>query len=187
MRNAIVGILDWADDNRREFKTGVTFMILHFVGLIAGIIAIQSFFGTIDQPWTALFGLAMIAGGIMTLWVKGGRPLDAILVAYIATSWPFPKAIVRTIVGFFAVESMICTLCLALPLYVHPAVSLLLLVATGCYFLYRFMAGLVINWEAWTWIPATYIIVCALWLCVQAWAPDVVAWINSPSMPSWLG
>jgi hypothetical protein len=65
-------------------------------------------------------------------------------------------------IGFITVESAINVFSCIVPMYSNPWACGFLLVSISSYFLYRFMAGLTINWGKWAAVPLLGVIVALL-------------------------
>lgn len=169
MINALIGIYNVLDENRRD----VTLTFLVFAAHFLAVVISQVF---ISRPWNTTVGIFLICGWMVTLVWNGGWALFLMFLGYVSTDLELPRIAIRTIVGYFAVESMICVFGFILPFYACPGISVGILLCAGSYFLYRFMAGLVIDWEKWAKVPALCLIGSVLWLIHEAWWPTIAGW-----------
>ncbi len=158
-----------AERERRNVKALITIFAIHFALLVAIEVAIQCWTKTIFHPANAYFGLGWMGTFLLGVWLRGGLPLDAILVGHAATDNPFARTVTRVMIGFYAVESFICICACIIPMYANPGACALLLLSSAAYFLYRIMAGLTIDWGKWAYFPLANIGISVAVLVFSAW------------------
>ncbi|MFA5990938.1 MAG: hypothetical protein WC794_01675 [Candidatus Doudnabacteria bacterium] len=179
MLNLLVGFYQLADEQRRELKTIVTLMFIHFGILIFAQAIIQFVSRSWMSPINSLFGLIWMASGILLIWMQGGVVFDSLVAMYVATDGDSPitgfaHATMRVLIGFFTVESFINICYCVFPFYANAGAFGLLAVSTASYFLFKHMASQGIDWASWIWFPRLNIGI-ALATCLVSL---VISWLG---------